>query len=136
MARVTTTKRSPANGSTLGLEDYTGPRLDEQSLGGVIDLSSTIRLGDAESHGNDIFWRVYEYFLSEFASAEGKIRDPKCECRIPNGRSGRHSKFLIRHFPRFGVPSAANANYAWVRHFLHHLGRRRQENKNLVHCTV
>jgi len=63
MARVTTTKRSPANGSTLGFEDYTGPHLDKQSLGGVIDLSSTIRLGDAESHGNDILGRVLDWYM-------------------------------------------------------------------------
>src|SRR5262245_29933553 len=53
-------------------KDYTRPHLDKQSLGGVIDLISTIGLGDAESRAKDILGRVYEYFLSQFASAEGK----------------------------------------------------------------
>lgn len=31
------------------------------------------RLGDAENRSKDILGRVYEYFLSQFASAEGKV---------------------------------------------------------------
>src|SRR5205809_944315 len=53
-------------------KEYARPHLDKQSLGGVIDLVSTIGLGDKESRSKDIIGRVYEYFLSEFASAEGK----------------------------------------------------------------
>src|SRR5436189_3243162 len=53
-------------------KDYARPHLDKQSLGGVIDLISTIGLGDKESRSKDILGRVYEYFLSQFASAEGK----------------------------------------------------------------
>lgn len=54
-------------------KDYARPALDKQRLGELIDLISTIGLGDAESRGKDILGRVYEYFLGKFASAEGKL---------------------------------------------------------------
>nr|WP_276320254.1 SAM-dependent methyltransferase [Corallococcus coralloides] len=38
----------------------------------MIDLIGSIGLGDRENRSKDILGRVYEYFLSEFASAEGK----------------------------------------------------------------
>src|SRR5207249_4264941 len=41
-------------------------------LGELVDLIGTIGLGTAEHRGKDILGRVYEYFLSQFASAEGK----------------------------------------------------------------
>lgn len=53
-------------------KDYARPALDKQSLGELIDLIGTIGLGDQESRSKDILGRVYEYFLSQFASAEGK----------------------------------------------------------------
>ncbi|HTP24541.1 MAG TPA: N-6 DNA methylase [Anaeromyxobacteraceae bacterium] len=53
-------------------KDYARPALDKQRLGALIDLVSTIGLGDKESQKKDILGRVYEYFLSKFASAEGK----------------------------------------------------------------
>jgi type I restriction enzyme M protein len=53
-------------------KDYARPGLDKQRLGSLIDLISTIGLGDEESRKKDILGRVYEYFLSRFASAEGK----------------------------------------------------------------
>ncbi|HET6398747.1 MAG TPA: class I SAM-dependent DNA methyltransferase, partial [Candidatus Thermoplasmatota archaeon] len=51
---------------------YNRPTLDKEKLGGLIDLVGTIGLGDAESRRKDILGRVYEYFLSKFAAAEGK----------------------------------------------------------------
>jgi type I restriction enzyme M protein len=53
-------------------KDYARPTLDKQRLGELIDLIGTIGLGDRESRSKDILGRVYEYFLSKFASAEGK----------------------------------------------------------------
>ncbi len=53
-------------------KDYSRAALDKQRLGQLIDLVSNIGLGDEESRSKDILGRVYEYFLSEFASAEGK----------------------------------------------------------------
>ena len=46
--------------------------LDKQRLGELIDLIGTIGLGEREHRSKDILGRVYEYFLSQFASAEGK----------------------------------------------------------------
>ncbi|MGV8144109.1 MAG: type I restriction-modification system subunit M N-terminal domain-containing protein, partial [Methanothermobacter sp.] len=53
-------------------KNYAREALDKQSLGGIIDLISSIGLGDRESKSKDILGRVYEYFLGQFASAEGK----------------------------------------------------------------
>jgi len=53
-------------------KDYGRPGLDKQRLGQLINLVSDIGLGDPASRAKDILGRVYEYFLSQFASAEGK----------------------------------------------------------------
>jgi type I restriction enzyme M protein len=53
-------------------KDYARPGLDKQRLGQIINLVSDIALGDAASKAKDTLGRVYEYFLSQFASAEGK----------------------------------------------------------------
>ena len=53
-------------------KDYARPALDKQRLGELIDLIGTIGLGAKEDRSKDILGRVYEYFLSQFASAEGK----------------------------------------------------------------
>lgn len=62
--------------------DYAHPRLDRQRLGQLIDLIGNIGLGDKENRSKDILGRVYEYFLSQFASAEGKkggqFYTPRC----------------------------------------------------------
>ena len=52
-------------------KEYARTALDKQRLGQLIDLISNIRVGDAESRAKDVLGRVYEYFLSQFASAEG-----------------------------------------------------------------
>jgi type I restriction enzyme M protein len=53
-------------------KDYARPTLDKQRLGELIDLVGTIGLGDLESQRKDVLGRVYEYFLGQFANAEGK----------------------------------------------------------------
>jgi len=53
-------------------KNYARQELDKQRLGELIDLIGTIGLGDAENRSKDILGRVYEYFLGQFASAEGK----------------------------------------------------------------
>ncbi len=67
-------------------KDYAHPRLDKQRLGQLIDLISNIGLGDKENRSKDILGRVYEYFLSSFASAEGKkggqFYTPRCVVRV------------------------------------------------------
>ena len=51
---------------------YARENLDKQSLGSLIDLIATIALGDTKSRQRDILGQVYEYFLGQFALAEGK----------------------------------------------------------------
>ena len=51
---------------------YARPNLDKASLGGLIDLIGDIAMGDLVAKSKDILGRVYEYFLGEFANAEGK----------------------------------------------------------------
>ena len=53
---------------------YARQNLDPTSLGNIIDLISNIALGDAKSRSADILGHVFEYFLGEFALAEGKKR--------------------------------------------------------------
>lgn len=51
---------------------YARPNLDKASLGGLIDLIGNIAIGDVVAKSKDLLGRVYEYFLGEFANAEGK----------------------------------------------------------------
>ena len=53
-------------------KNYARPALDKQRLGELIDLIGTIGLGDKDNRSKDILGRVYEYFLGQFADAEGK----------------------------------------------------------------
>jgi len=53
-------------------KDYARPGLDKQRLGQLINLVSDIGLSSPADRARDILGRVYEYFLSQFASAEGK----------------------------------------------------------------
>jgi len=201
-------------------KDYARPALDKHRLGELIDLVSTIGLGDAENRSKDVLGRVYEYFLMQFASAEGKnggqfytpscivrllvemlapymgrIYDPCCGSggmfvqsekfvEAHGGKIGDISiygqesnattrrlaimnlairgieadigpeqadtfrrdvhpdlkaDFVIANPPfndsdwfrkeddvrwKYGVPPKGNANFAWVQHFIHHLGPR------------
>ena len=76
------------NASLKGVlpKDYARPALDKQRLGQLIDLVSNIRVGDEESRSRDVLGRVYEYFLSQFASAEGKkggeFYTPRCVVKL------------------------------------------------------
>ena len=67
-------------------KDYARPALDKQRLGQLIDLISNIRVGDADARSRDVLGRVYEYFLSQFASAEGKkggeFYTPRCVVKL------------------------------------------------------
>jgi len=53
-------------------KDYSRPGLDKQRLGQLINLVSDIGLGSPADRAKDVLGRVYEYFLAQFASAEGK----------------------------------------------------------------
>lgn len=61
---------------------YARGNLDPSSLGGLIDLISNIAFGEAKARSADILGHVFEYFLGEFALAEGKkggqFYTPRC----------------------------------------------------------
>ena len=53
-------------------KDYARPALNKVMLGELIDLISGIALGEQDEKSKDVLGRVYEYFLGQFAGAEGK----------------------------------------------------------------
>ncbi len=53
-------------------KDYARPALNKIMLGELIDLISGIALNEEGDKSKDILGRVYEYFLGQFAGAEGK----------------------------------------------------------------
>ena len=65
---------------------YGKANLDKASLGQLIDLISNTELQAENEKSKDLFGRVYEYFLGEFANAEGKkgrtILYPKGYCKV------------------------------------------------------
>lgn len=67
-------------------KDFARPTLDKQRLGELVDLIGKIGLGTSEHQSTDILGRVYEYFLGQFASAEGKkggqFYTPRCVVQI------------------------------------------------------
>ena len=67
-------------------KDYARPSLDKLRLGQLIDMISNIKVGDEDARSKDVLGRVYEYFLSQFASAEGKkggeFYTPRCVVKL------------------------------------------------------
>lgn len=66
-------KLEAENASLRGVltKNYARPELDQTRLGEVVKLFSDLAFRDAH-HGQDTLGRVYEYFLGQFAIAEGK----------------------------------------------------------------
>lgn len=105
-------------------KDYARPALDKHRLGELIDLIGTIGLGDKENRAKDVLGRVYEYFLTKFASAEGKnggqFYTPSCVVRLlvgmlapykgrvydpccgSGGMFVQSEKFVVEHGGRIG----------------------------------
>ncbi|UKK92586.1 type I restriction-modification system subunit M [Brucella pseudogrignonensis] len=67
-------ERFPSNEGLKGVlpKNYARPTLNKTMLGELIDLFSNIGLHDTSDRAKDLLGRVYEYFLSGFASSEGK----------------------------------------------------------------
>jgi type I restriction enzyme M protein len=67
-------------------KNYGRQDLDKHRLGELIDLIGSIQLSDAASRSQDVLGRVFEYFLTQFASAEGKnggqFYTPSCVVRV------------------------------------------------------
>lgn len=84
-AMVEIEKENPSLKGVLP-KDYARSSLDKQLLGELIDLVATIGLGDNASRSKDILGGIYEYFLGQFASAEGKkggqFYTPRCVVKL------------------------------------------------------
>ena len=67
-------EKVPTNETLKGVlpKNYARAALNKQMLGELIDLFSNIKLHDDTERARDLLGRVYEYFLSGFASSEGK----------------------------------------------------------------
>ena len=67
-------------------KEYARPALDKQRLGQLIDMIGNIMVGDENARARDVLGRVYEYFLSQFASGEGKrggeFYTPRCVVKL------------------------------------------------------
>jgi len=53
-------------------KDYGRPQLDKRMVGELVDLFSNITLKGEDGEARDLLGRAYEYFISQFAGAEGK----------------------------------------------------------------
>ncbi len=70
-AMIAIERDNPALKHTLP-KDFARQGLDKQRLGELVDLVSTIGLGDKANRSKDVLGQVYMYFLREFAAAEGR----------------------------------------------------------------
>lgn len=84
-AMIAIEKDNPSLKGVLA-KNYGRPYLDKVRLGELIDLMSSIGLGDKASRSKDVLGRVYEYFLGRFAGAEGKgggqFYTPQCVVKL------------------------------------------------------
>ena len=70
-AMIAVERDNPALRDVLPKE-YGRDALDKQRLGQVVDLVSNIKVGGTEAQATDVLGQVYEYFLEQFALAEGR----------------------------------------------------------------
>ena len=67
-------------------KDYARPALDTQCIGDLIDLINGIEMIDRKDRSKDVLGDVYQYFLSQFASSEGRkggqFYTPQCVVQI------------------------------------------------------
>ncbi|HMP06453.1 MAG TPA: N-6 DNA methylase, partial [Lacipirellulaceae bacterium] len=81
----TATRASASRECKATPRDFRGAK-DHHRLGELIDLIGSIQLADVASRSKDLLGRVFEYFLNQFASAEGKnggqFYTPSCVVRL------------------------------------------------------
>ncbi len=77
-------KENPSLKGVL-IKQYNKPEWKNVNLGELIDLFTNIKVGSKEAKDKDIFGRIYEYFLGEFAANElqkgGEFYTPACLVR-------------------------------------------------------
>ena len=62
--------------------NYTQLQIDPANLAGLIDIIATIPFQHADLHAKDILGHVYEYFLGQFALAEGEKGRPILHAQV------------------------------------------------------
>jgi hypothetical protein len=73
--------------------------LDPTNLGGLIDLVGNIALGDAKARSADVLGHVFEYFLGEFALAEGKKGGQfYTTSHVLRGEKEFHNNLIVQYF--------------------------------------
>jgi len=77
-------------------KDYARPALNKVMLGELIDLLSNIGLGEEANRAKDVLGRVYEYFLGQFAGAEGKRGGEFSHAPLGGARAGGDARTLPR----------------------------------------
>ena len=101
--------QSPAQGNLA--EGFRPAGARQAPLGRVDRRDRHDRLGDAEIRSKDILGRVYEYFLTQFASAEGSVPRPPTRTPDRGSTSGagirRTLPRISRTSRRFGYPTIA-----------------------------
>ena len=107
-------------------KDYARPALDKTRLGQVVDMVSNIKIGGAEARATDVLGNVYEYFLEQFALAEGRkggeFYTPAL-CGVPVGRNAgavpgprvRPLLRLLRHVRPVGGVYPRTCQRKWQR---------------------
>lgn len=65
-------KANPTTLKDVLPKEYGSPSLDKTMIGDLVMLFSDIGMRDGKDKSRDLLGRAYEYFLSEFAGAEGK----------------------------------------------------------------
>ena len=84
---------NPGNARLKGVlpKNYARPTLDKTMLGELVDLFSNSKMHDGADRARDLLGRVYEYFISGFAGAEGKrggeFFTPRSTACRPGGQS-------------------------------------------------
>ena len=99
-------------------KDYARPALNKVMLGELIDLISGIAMNEGGDKSKDVLGRVYEYFLSQFAGAEGKrggeFYTPRSVVRVPvavlsvGGFLGIGAKLVAVPFERLQIDREGN----------------------------
>ena len=89
--------------------NYSRPEIDKIRLGEVVEIFDNMDM-HAQGEGIDLFGRVYEYCLQNFAA-----NPPFNMSEWGTGRLADDVRW------KYGVPPEGNANYAWIQHMVHHL---------------
>ena len=75
-------------------QDVRPAEIDKRLLGELVDLIGTIGFTDVDHGADDVLGRVYEYFLGQFAAAEGQARRRVLHPAVGRPTAGRDARAL------------------------------------------